>query len=81
MFRKCHCSVGRKPGQGSRPKTGHGSSYGSGYGPKEGGGGLGTAVERIYGSVIEVTDCKAGGRGVETVDFRFLFNLCFSLQI
>ena len=80
MFRKCYYSVERKPGQGSGPKTGHGSTCRSGCGLKEGGG-LGIAIERICRSVIEVTDYKVGGRGVKTVDFHFLFNLCFSLQI
>jgi len=82
VFRKCYCSVKRKLGQGSRPKTGrrsgYRSGYGSGYGLKEGGG-LGTAIERICRSIIEVTDYKAEGRGIKTIDFRFLLRLCFSL--
>ncbi len=92
MFCKCYYSVKRKVRQGSRLKIGRRSTYRStyrltcrstyrsGYRLKERGG-LGRAIEHICRSIIEVTDYKVGGRGVKTVDFHFLFNLCFSLQI
>ena len=55
MFRKYYYLVERKLGQGSGPKTGRGSGYGLGYGPKERGGESKTVVEHGSGPRVGVT--------------------------